>query len=240
MAAEERDQILARLNGEIDRSAILKVFAVRARTLRSRFYLDWKWNPDDNPAQVFSHGRMTPLDNGSGQLLLEFEYGRNQWSKVETGTPEKLIQAVDADPKGNFHGLGPLHKSLRTSAKAGLDRLPVTRAGLTKFVYAETGKECSVQEALYHYFGLPIHVIGEPAGWYACHRTPAIAECSEDRTRVLVRFTSMSWSGESFGGTCLYMKRQEKWSAYTIRPNQSQDIASAEAWLVKRNWVPWS
>ncbi len=73
----------------------------------------------------------------------------------------------------------------------------------------------------------------------SCHRTPRIIEFSEDRTRVLVRFTAMSWSGESFGGTCLYLKREERWGAYTIRPNQSQSIAMAEAWLVKRNWISW-
>ena len=57
--------------------------------------------------------------------------------------------------------------------------------------------------------------------------------------RVLVRFTAESWSGESFGGTCLYLKRLGDWAAYTIRPNQSQNIANAEAWLVKRNWKSW-
>ena len=109
-----------------------------------------------------------------------------------------------------------------------------------QFVYAETGKPCSVQETLYHFFGLPIHVIAQPLGWYSCHRTPEIREFSEDRARVLVRFTAQSWSGESFGGTCLYLKREEKWRAYTIRPNQSQNIGMAEAWLAKRNWTSWS
>ena len=240
LAAEERDQILAKLSAEIDRSVILKAFAVQARTLRGRFYLDWKWNPDDTPEQVSSLGRITPLADPSGQLLLEAEYGRNKWSKIATGTPEKLIKTVGADAKGSFHCLGSLQKSLRQCGKAGLVRLPVNQAEPGKFVYAETGQKCSVQEALYHYFELPIRVIATPAGWYSCHRTPLIVESSPDRIRVLVRFTSMSWSGESFGGTCLYMKRQEKWASYTIRPNQSQDIASAEAWLVKRNWVQWN
>ena len=27
--------------------------------------------------------------------------------------------------------------------------------------------------------------------------------------------------------------------AYTIKPNQSQDIATAETWLAKRNWESW-
>jgi hypothetical protein len=57
--------------------------------------------------------------------------------------------------------------------------------------------------------------------------------------RVLVRFTAMSWSGESFGGTCLCLKRDDRWGAYTIRPSQSQDIATAEAWLIKRSWKSW-
>jgi hypothetical protein len=56
---------------------------------------------------------------------------------------------------------------------------------------------------------------------------------------VLVRFTATSWSGETFGGTCLYLKRGERWGAYTIKPNQSQDIATAETWLAKRNWESW-
>ena len=64
-------------------------------------------------------------------------------------------------------------------------------------------------------------------------------EASEDRTLVLVSFTAMSWSGECFGGTCLYVKREDRWGAYTIRPNQSGSIATAKAWLAKRNWKSW-
>jgi hypothetical protein len=43
-------------------------------------------------------------------------------------------------------------------------------------------------------------------------------------------------SGETFGGTCLYLQRDAQWAAYTIRPSESKTIASAEAWLVKRKW----
>lgn len=149
------------------------------------------------------------------------------------------MQFVAGDTKGTFHGLGALDKSLRNATKLGLERLPVTPRGSGEFVYVETGKPCSVQEILYHFFGLPIHVIAQPSGWYSCHRTPEIVEVSGDRARVLVRFTAVSWSGESFGGTCLYLNRDERWGAYTIRPNQSQSIATAEAWLVKRNWKSW-
>ena len=41
-----------------------------------------------------------------------------------------------------------------------------------KFVYADTNEGCSVQEALFHYFGLPIEIIAEPSGWYSYHRRP--------------------------------------------------------------------
>jgi hypothetical protein len=46
-------------------------------------------------------------------------------------------------------------------------------------------------------------------------------------------------SGESFGGTCLYIQRDGRWAAYTIKPSESQTIAQAEAWLVKRKWRAW-
>ena len=166
-------------------------------------------------------------------------YGRDQWSRVGTGSPGKLIKLVAGDTKGTFHGLGALDKSLKSAGNLGLERLPVTHLEGGKFIYAETGKPCAVPETLYHFFGLPIQVVGQPRDWYGSHRTPQVLEFSADRTRVLVEFTATSWSGESFGGTCLYLKRDEQRGAYTIRPNQSQDIATAEAWLVKRSWKSW-
>ena len=73
--------------------------------------------------------------------------------------------------------------------------------------------------------------------WY--HRKPHILEVSRDRRRVLVRFTTSSLSGE-FGGTCLYICREGRWDAFTIRPSESDDIASAERWLEKRKWRAWT
>jgi hypothetical protein len=128
---------------------------------------------------------------------------------------------------------------LRLAAKTGLARLQVNQVSSGRFAFADSGKSCTVQETLYYFFGLPIHVIAQPAGWYSCHRTPRIAGFSEDKTRVRVRFTAVSWSGETFGGACLYLNRDGRWGAYIIKPNQSESIATAEAWLGKRNWVSW-
>jgi hypothetical protein len=205
--------------------------------MRGRFYLEWQWNPLKQQRETY--GRITPLAKTPRELLLEVPRGQNQWTQVVSGSPEKLIKTVAADKKGTFHGLGSVDDSLRMASKAALDRLLVEQRGSTEFRYAETDKRCSVQEVLYHYFGLPIHVIAQPLGWYTYHRTPEIAEFSPDSTRVLVRFKSMSWSGETFGGTCMYAQRDGKWEAYTIRPNQSSDIATAEAWLEKRKWKSW-
>ena len=110
--------------------------------------------------------------------------------------------------------------------------------GKYKFVYADTGAVCTAQDALFHYFGLPLDVIAEPSVWYSYHRVPQIVEASKDRTRVLVRFSAMSLSG-SFGGTCLYALHDGKWAAYPIKPSESRSIATAEAWLVKRKWKAW-
>jgi hypothetical protein len=89
------------------------------------------------------------------------------------------------------------------------------------------------------HFGLPLAVIAQPTEWYSYHREPKIVEWRKDRARVLVRFTAESFSGEEFGGTYLYACRDGHWGAYRIKPSESQDIASAEAWLVKRKWRGW-
>jgi hypothetical protein len=236
---DEQDQVLAKLGAAINCSPVLTAFLVRVQCLRSRFYLDWCWDPDNHPDQWSTHGRITPLGNQSGHFLLEVQHGRNSWSEFATGTPEKLIQVVASDRKGTFLGLGSLDQSLRRTAKVGLTTLPVKQVSDAEFAFADTGKRCTVQQTLHYYFGLPIHIIAQPAGWYSCHRTPRIVEFSDDKMRVLVRFTAVSWSGESFGGTCLYANRNGRWGAYVIKPNQSENIATAEAWLIRRKWESW-
>lgn len=232
---------------EIAASPVLAAFDVQVRVLRGRYYLQWSWTPlnvddldeVDEPEERISYGRITPVDGQDGPLLLEIERSQGSWSKVASDSAKKLIRTVAGDTKGSFHGLGALDKSLRRAGQAGVDRLPVKQVGTLKFVFADTDEACSVPEALYHHFGLPIPVIAQPARWYFYHRQPAIVESSADGTRILVRFTSSSWSGETFGGTCLDLVRDGQWGAYTIRPNQSDNIATAEAWLVKRKWKPW-
>ena len=100
-------------------------------------------------------------------------------------------------------------------------------------------KECSVPEILFRYFGVPITVIAEPREWYAYRRRPHIKEIDENRKAVLVEFTAMSMSGEDFGGTCLYVRKEDEWGAFTIKPNQSDTIQSSMIWLEKRKWISW-
>lgn len=95
---------------------------------------------------------------------------------------------------------------------------------------------CSVQEVLFHYFGLPLEVIIEPVEWYAYHRKPTLIEASPDRRRVMVRFGAVSASGEEFGGTCRDACREGRWGAYRVKPSASRDITSADAWMPKREW----
>src|SRR5438270_5434150 len=176
--------------GEIARSPVLAGFGVRVRFLRGRFYVE-----RPTPAGVEVWGRITPL---ADDLLLEVE--RRSWNEVARGSAPKLIKVIAGDTRGTFHGLGSLDRSLRQAGQ-GLTRLPMKLEN-ARFLYTDTGEGCTVQEALFHFFGLPIEVIAQPALWYSYHQTPRFVECAEDRTRVLVRFSATSWSGESFGGTC--------------------------------------
>ena len=76
-------------------------------------------------------------------------------------------------------------------------------------------------------------------GLVSVSSAPKIVEVGKGRAAVLVLFTGESWSGETFGGTCLYFNRDGQWGAYTIKPSHSKSITQAEAWLVKRNWQAW-
>ncbi len=221
---------------EVAASPVLTGIGLQVRSQWGRFDLECPLGEGES-AEVEAWGRVTPLAD-SNDLVLEQERHKGSWSEIVRGSTRKLIKAIAGDTKGTFHGLGALDKALRQAGK-GLERLPVEREGKAKFVYAGSGEVCSAQEALFHHFGLPMHVLVEPSQWYSYHRKPMIVEGSEDRIRVLVRFGAESRSGDSFGGTCLYACRDGRWDAYRLRPSESRDIATAEAWLVKRKWKQW-
>ena len=228
LSADGQKRLLTGMAKEIARSPVLSAFGLQVRFLRGRFYIE-----RPTPAGVEVWGRITPL---ASELLLELE--RRSWNEIARGSAQKLIKVIAGDTKGTFHGLGSLDRSLQDAGQ-GLGRLPVKVDG-DEFVYVGSGQECSVQEALFHFFGLPIEVIAQPVVWYSYHRIPRIVEFSKDRTRVLVDFTAISMSGSSFGGTCLYAQREGQWGAYPVKPSESESIAKAEAWLVKRKWKAWS
>ena len=234
----EQAGIVRTLEKEILASPVLSAFGIKVRAARGRFYIERERRDDGSEPCTEVWGRITPLADAKKELLLEVPHRRGSWSEVARGHAVKFGKIIAGDTKGRFHGLGSLDASLRRLGK-GQERLPMELDEDGKFVYVDTGEGCSVQEALFHFFGLPIEVVAEPSGWYSYQRRPRIVEVSEDRTRVLVRFMATSMSGESFGGTCLYLQRDGRWGAYTIKPSESRTIDQAEAWLVKRKWRAW-
>ena len=234
----EQAGIMRSLEKGIMASPVLSAFGIMVRVARDRFYIERQRQDAGSEPYTEVWGRITPLAGAKKELLLERPYRKGTWSEVARGQAAKLVKAIAGDTRGTFHGLGSLDASLRRLGK-GQERFSIIVDDQGKFVYPDTGKGCSTQEALFHYFGLPIEVVAEPSRWYSYHRSPWIAETSEDRTRVLVRFTAESMYGESFGGTCLYIQRDGRWAAYTIKPSESENIAQAEAWLVKRKWRAW-
>jgi len=237
LSNEERKQILNVFREGIKSSPVLSSLGIRARALRGRFYFERVWQfPDERP-EVEVIGRATPLEKAEESLLLEVEKSKGNWYEVARGTAEEVVSKIASDTKGTFHGLGRLDASLR-EAGGRVERLEVKMLEDSRFVYTGTGEECPFHEAMLHFFGIPIDVIAEPRQWYIYHRKPQIVEVSEDRTRVLVRFTAYGLGG-SFSGACLYAMVEDEWEAFTIKPNQSGDIATAIAWLKKREWREW-
>jgi len=238
LTAIETEELSKAINKAMMASPVLAYFKVEAKRLRGRFYVEWQWYPNESDSVSTTWGRITPLAGEDATLLLEIEFRKGRWSEITRGSSRKVVNAIAGDTKGTFHALGALDKVLRRE-KQGLTRLAVKRARGQNFKYSKTDEPCGVQETLFHYFGLPLEVIIQPHVWYARHRKPHIVEFTKDRQRVLVRFGAMSSSGESFGGTCLYLCDEGRWAAYTIRPSESENIESAEAWLVKRKWRAW-
>lgn len=242
---DQLGDLACKLNAAVSRSPVLAGLGVRVRAERGRFYVE-RVRGD----RAVQWGRITPVVN-DGPLLLECEGRSNQWYEVARGSLPKVVKTLARDSRGTFHGLGELDASLR-AAKRGLTRQEVRPAG-DGFVYAATRRPCTAQEASFHYFGLPLDVLIQPRIWYIYHRTPYIVEYTPDHSRVLVRFCGGTLSGDSILGTCLYARHgpepdadapdvgeQARWAAYTIRPNASDTIAAAEAWLIKRKWKPWT
>jgi hypothetical protein len=159
LSADEQKTLLASMTREIARSPVLSGFGVQVRLLRGRFCVERA-----TPSSVEAWGRITPL---ADDLLLEVE--RRSWKEVARGSAETLIGVIAGDARGTFHGLGSLDHLLRQAGQ-GLTRLPMKLED-NQFIYTDSGEGCTVQEALFHYFGLPIEIIAQPATWYAYHRT---------------------------------------------------------------------
>lgn len=241
LSDEQGSAILALLTSEIKESPVLTALGMRVRFLRGRFYVESVRPDPPDGAGIDGVARLTPIAGSRITLLLEKEGAKGGWREVARGSPKQLSRMLVEDPKGAFHGLGALDAGIRRARENGLERLKLVRKGKLGFVHADDGSASTVQEVLFHYFGMPIEVVAEPRRWYALKRQPRIAEVSRDRTAVLVRFSAFNLSfGTEFSGTCLYIRIDGAWRDFTIKPNRSESIAQAVAWLESRQWQGWS
>jgi hypothetical protein len=154
--------------------------------------------------------RVTPL--GPRSMLLEAPRG-DTWTEKKRGPLATVLKTLEADTSGTFHGLGVLAQRRARG-------------------------EPPAQLILHRELGVPLRVLAEPRYWYSMHRKATIGEVSDKKDRALVHFVAHGMSG-SFHGTCLYALRDGGWGCYTIRPNASETITSAVAWLEKRDWEDW-
>jgi len=116
LIADEQRQVLAEIANAVQQSPVLRAFCVEARVLRGRFYLYWRWRPDDEAcAEVW--GRITPLEEPKDEFMLELDHHKGRWSLAGQGSICWLMNAVAGDRRGTFHGLGALDASLRKVAQ---------------------------------------------------------------------------------------------------------------------------
>ena len=236
----EKKAILDKLNKGIDASPVLTALQFRFRSLRGRFYLERLFTTasDDDETCIDVSGRITPVGSKKNTYLFEKEKSKNNWYEIVQGSIPKIINIITNDTKGTFHGLGSLEKSLRQKGVPKQQLKMVVTDEEIQFINEKNSEVCSVQEALYHYFNVPMDIIAEPRGWYEYHRTPHIEEVSKDQKKILVSFIANGMMG-SFDGRCLYAEIDNKWNVFIIKPNQSRNIDTALAWLEKRKWKDW-
>src|SRR5208282_2695175 len=77
---------------------------------------------------------------------------------------------------------------------------------------------------------------GDSGGVEAWGRITPLADSADLLLEQEGRKGSWSEIGRGSAHTLIYACRDGRWGAYRIRPSESRDIASAEAWLVKRKW----
>jgi hypothetical protein len=201
VSADELARLREMASRFVSKSPVLSELVAKVSIQRSRFYVF------DTHGYVMA--RITPLAEAT--FLLEAPRG-DAWTAAKKGSWPTVLNALNRDKRGTFHGQGTL-------------------VGKGK---ADAG---SVQVQL-RKLGVPIPVLAQPRHWYAMRRTPSIIEVDARGERALVGFESFGMFG-SFGGTCLYARVEGKWGCYVVRPSEAGSIESAVAWLTKQGWKGW-
>ncbi len=230
--AESARRLLKRARKAIGGSYLLSRMPIEARLQRGHLYVYGPDGDDEGP-----WARISPVAGIRGGFLLDAPRG-DTWREVAQGSLTRTLRLIAEDDLGTFHGLGAIEKRIK-GVRPGAEPTDQVIRKNGEFVHADDGSPCTVGEVLHWYFGVPLHVAREPVYWYERHREPSLIEFDIEHKRILVRFEQFSFTGERFGGTCLYAHVDGSWGAYGIKPSESSTIRKAEAWLEKRQWRGW-
>lgn len=214
LSNEQKNIIATQLEQGVASSPVLKGLGLHIKASRGRFYLEKPLYAPDEETEMTVIGRVTPISGKKKPFLLDAKKMNGNWYEVIQGTLREVMLCITHDTEGTFHGLGALEKSLRDAVDVSTPR-DIEMHDAYHFFYADTKEACTVPEALYHVFGVPISVIAEPREWYAYHRTPTIVDVTDDNTTITVEFskTDMYFGGKN-SDTCVYKKQNGKWDIF--------------------------
>ena len=196
---------------------VLKHLSLEVTPKGQHFLLEYQYEG------TVTMARVTPME-GSPAYALEYmsEIG---WALYGQGTPNRLIKLLSNDTLGTFHGLGGIDQALRNSSGENPE---IVQSGTGMFTYKSTGFQCSLQEALYFYYDLPLEVIMEPREWYALHAVPSLLDTGMNDRRLLVRFCDRKAAGAKIIGHVLYALKRNEWWAITLPDGEGQTLQEAE------------
>ncbi|WP_145122371.1 hypothetical protein [Rosistilla oblonga] len=221
ITSAQRNLAMRRLQESVALSPLLVELGIVVAQRGSHFFLEFDYGGTAIPL-----ARITPMKE-SPAFALESE-GDSGWVLYGQGTPSRIVKLLCNDTLGTFHALGGIDQVLRNSAK----KVPeVVQKTPRTFAYKRTNAPCSLQEALYFYFGIPLVVAMEPREYYRQHAEPSLLETSDDQHQVLIRFCSRNPANPRILGHGYYRLLGGDWYGIGVPPEVANTLDEAEAYL---------
>ncbi|QDV69852.1 hypothetical protein Poly24_35700 [Rosistilla carotiformis] len=217
----QRIAAVRRIQESIALSPLMTELAIEVTTRGGHIYLEY-----DDAGTTATMARITPMQE-SPAYALESETDSG-WVLYGQGTPSRIMKLLCNDTLGTFHALGGIDQTLRNGRGAVPE---IVQISTRTFAYQSTNAPCTLQEALYFYYGIPLVIVMAPREYYRLHAEPSLIETSADQRKILIRFCSRNPANPHIVGHGYYQRIRGDWYGIGVPPESGSTMDAAEAFL---------